>query len=137
MRVEEISKLAWGKKYAKGLNAAEQLLLLLLTELYSSARKGIISKDDAIKRKAQIVAKCEEYDKAYAGWCSVWKYHQENIRLVGTLTSDIEKEKDIIKATFKAFEAIGRMTGDKGFLKRQERKFENENILHRQEVQDR
>ena len=123
MRVEEISKLAWGKKSIKGLNAAEQLLLLLLTELYENARKGIIAKDDAIKRKAQIVAECEKYEKAYAEWCADHKERQDSIRKADTLLSDIEKEKDIVKAAFTAFEIIGIYTGDENFAKRQKKKW--------------
>lgn len=124
MRVEEISKLAWGKKTAKGLNAVEQLLLLLLTELYNSARKGIISKDDAIKRKVQIVAECEKYEKAHNEYLNVYKTYQENIKKGYALIGSIEKAKDIFEIAAHACELVGLYTNDENFAKRQSKKWE-------------
>jgi len=123
MRVEEISKLAWGKKSAKGLNAAEQLLLLLLTELYNSARKGIISKDDAIKRKVQIVAECEKYENAHNEYLNVYKAYQDNIKKGHDLIDSIEKAKDIFEIAAHACELVGLYTNDENFAKRQSKKF--------------
>jgi hypothetical protein len=123
MRVDEISKLAWEKKSAKVLNAAEQLLLLLLTELYSSARKGVISKDDAINRKMQIVAECEKYEKAYNEYLSVYKAYQENIKKGYTLIGSIEKAKNVFEIAAHACELVGLYTNDKNFAKRQSKKF--------------
>ena len=123
MRVEEISKLAWGKKSIKGLNAAEQLLLLLLTELYENARKGIIAKDDAIKCKAQIMAECEKYEKAYSEYLNVYKTYQENIKKGYALIGSIEKAKNVFEIAAHACELVGLYTNDENFAKRQRKKF--------------
>ena len=125
MRVNEISKAAaYNKPAPKGTTASEMLLYLSLKSLYADFKKGYISKADAADTKAQIVAKCEEYTKAYEDWCSVHKEHQNSIRRASTLLSDIEKEQDIKAAAFIAFEVIGRMTGDANFAKRQKKKWE-------------
>jgi hypothetical protein len=126
MRVEEISKLAWAKKTKKGLNAAEQLLLLLLTELYENARKGIIAKDDAIKRKAQIIAECEKYEKAHNEYLSVYKTYQENIKKGYALIGSIEKAKNVFEIAAHACELVGLYTNDENFAKRQKKKWEKE-----------
>lgn len=125
MRIDEISKAAaYNKPAPRGATAPEMLLYLSLKSLYANFKKGYIDKQSAADSKAQIVAKCEEYDKAYAGWCSDHKERQECIRKAGTLLSDIEKEKDIVKAAYMAFEIIGRYTGDENFAKRQRKKWE-------------
>lgn len=124
MRVDEISKAAaYNKPAPKGATAPEKLLYLSLKNLYADFKKGYISKADAADTKAQIVAKCEEHNKMYSEWCTDHKERQECIRKAGTLLSDIEKEHDIVKAAFIAFEVIGLMTGDEGFLERQRRKY--------------
>jgi hypothetical protein len=126
MRVDEISKLAWEKKSAKNLNAAEQLLLLLLTELYENARKGITAKDDAIKRKAQIVAECEKYENAHNEYLNVYKAYQENIKKGYALIGSIEKAKNIFEIAAHACELVGLYTNDENFAKRQKKKWEKE-----------
>ena len=124
MRVNEISKAAaYNKPAPKDATVSEMLLHCQLKTLYADFKQGNIDKQEAAERKAQIVAKCEEYAKAYEDWCDDHKERQECIRKAGTLLSDIEKEKDIVKAAYMAFEVIGLMTGDEGFLERQRRKY--------------
>lgn len=125
MRVNEISKAAaYNKPAPKDATVSEMLLHCQLKTLYADFKQGNIDKQEAAERKAQIVAKCEEYAKAYEDWCSVHKEHQNSIRRASTLLSDIEKEQDIKAAAFIAFEVIGRMTGDENFAKRQKKKWE-------------
>ena len=125
MRVDEISKAAaYNKPAPKGATAPEMLLYMSLGVLYTDFKKGFISKQEAAEKKTQIVAMCQGYEDAYINWCSDHKGRQECIRKAGTLLSDIEKEKDIVKAAFIAFEVIGRMTGDENFVKRQKKKWE-------------
>ena len=124
MRIDEISKAAaYNKPAPNGATAPEKLLYLSLKSLYADFKKGYIDKQSAADTKARIVAKCEEHDKMYAEWCADHKERQDSIRKAGTLLSDIEKEKDIVKAAYMAFEVIGLMTGDEGFLERQRRKY--------------
>ena len=125
MRVDEISKAAaYNKPAPKYASAPETLLYLSLKALYADFKKGYIDKQSAADTKVRIVAKCEEHDKAYTEWRADHKERQECIRKVGTLLSDIEKEQDIKSAAFMAFMAIGRMTGDENFAKRQSKKWE-------------
>jgi hypothetical protein len=124
MRINEISKAAaYGKPAPKDATVSEMLLHCQLKTLYVDFKQGNTDKQEAAERKVQIVAKCEEYENAYMDWCAVHKEHQECIRKASTLLSDIEKEKDIVKAAFLAFDVIGKMTGDENFIKRQRKKW--------------
>ena len=125
MRIDEISKAAaYGRPAPRDATISEMLLYSQLETLYADFKRGNIDKQEAAERKAQIVTKCEEYENAYMDWCTVHKERQECIRKASTLLSDIEKEKDIVKAAFIAFDVIGKMTGDENFVKRQRKKWE-------------
>ena len=124
MRVDEISKLAaYGKPAPNGATAPERLLYLSLGILYTDFKKGVISKQEAAEKKTKIVSVCQGYEDTYNEWFSDHKAREECVRAASTLLSDIEKEKDIVKAAYMAFEVIGLMTGDEGFLERQRRKY--------------
>lgn len=126
MRVDEISKAAaYNKPAPKGATASEMLLYMSLGVLYTDFKKGFISKQEAAEKKTQIVAMCQGYEDAYNEWFSDHKAREECVRAAGTLLSDIEKEKDLAKAAFLAFEALGKMTGDENFVKRQRKKWED------------
>ncbi len=124
MRVDEISKLAaYNKPAPKDATAPERLLYLSLGILYTDFKKGVISKQEAAEKKTKIVSVCQGYEDTYNEWFSDHKAREECVRAASTLLSDIEKEKDIVKAAFIAFEVLGKMTGDENFVKRQRKKW--------------
>lgn len=95
-----------------------------LRALYYEFKFKGLPKERAVKIKDKLLSDYKEANRAYNDWCDDHKERQECIRKAGTLLSDIEKEKDIVKAAFIAFEVIGRMTGDENFIKRQRKKWE-------------
>lgn len=97
-----------------------------LRKLYYEYKYDNIAKDEAQTAKQKLLADYKEASEAYEMFCTVHRNYQENIIKAGTLISDIEKSSDIREAAFKAFEAVGCMTGDSGFLKRQINKFMEE-----------
>lgn len=127
MRINEI-ELAAAKNFPlpKHLTMPEICLYLSMRALYSSWRKGDISKNDGAAEKKKIISKCERFDNEYQLWCSVYGAYQDNIRKAGTMLSDIEKSKNVEDISLKACEVVGIMTGDKSFAKRQERKIKND-----------
>lgn len=127
MRTNEI-ELAAAKNFPfpKHMTMPEICLYLSLRALYSSWRKGDISKIDGVAEKKKVISECKRFDNEYQLWRSVYATYQDNIRKAGTMLSDIEKSKNVEDIALKACEVIGIMTGDGNFAKRQERKIRNE-----------
>lgn len=124
MRVNEIElSAAKNRPLPDYMTVPETCLYTALRALYGSYRRQEISRDAAQVEKRKIIAQCERYENEYIAMTAAYKYYQDNIRKSGTLLSDIEKSHDITEIAMKACECIGLMTGDEGFLKRQENKF--------------
>lgn len=99
-----------------------------LRTLYAEYKYDNLPEEIAKRRKDKIYSNYKEALSAYKLWCKVYSDYQDNIRKAGTKLSDIEKSEDITEIAFTACEAIGLMTGDSEFAKRQMRKFkENKN----------
>lgn len=127
MRINEIElSAAKNRPLPDYMTVSEMCLYMALRALYGSYRRQEINRDAAQCEKRKIIAQCERYETEYIAMSAVYGYYQDNIRKAGTLLSDIEKSYDIREVAMKACEAIGLMTGDTGFLKRQENKFREE-----------
>lgn len=94
--------------------------------LFNDLHHGKITKDNAEKKDKLNYEEFTEYLDNQLDYIHKCAIINDNIRRAGTLLSDIEKSSDIREAAFKAFEAVGCMTGDSGFLKRQINKFMEE-----------
>ena len=123
MRTREIElSAAKNSPLPKYLTMPEMCFYITLRSLYSSYRKGEISKNDAKAEKKQIIGKCAEFEAAYNNWCSVYNAYQDNIKKAGILLNDIEKSDNASDIAVMACEVIGIMTGDAGFVPRQKKK---------------
>lgn len=90
-----------------------------LRTLYARFKYDNLSKEEAEKLKAKLLADYKETLKAYDNWRGVYKYYQDNIRKAGELLSKIEKADDTKEIAMLSCLAIGLMTGDENFAKRQ------------------
>lgn len=127
MLPKDIEILAHGNKpMPEFASFPEVCLYQAFADLYSRLYMKRVGREQAKAEKMQILKKFSEMNQEQKQYLSVFAYHQDNIRRAGTLLSDIEKSADIREAAFKAFEAVGCMTGDLGFLKRQINKFMEE-----------
>lgn len=125
---KDIEILAHGNKpMPESASFPEVCLYQAFADLYSRLHLTRVGREQAKAEKMQILKRFAEMNQEHEQYLSAFACHQDNIRRAGTLLSDIEKSLDIREAAFKAFEAIGCMTGDMGFLKRQENKFMEEN----------
>lgn len=121
MRVKEIEvSAAKNQPLPDYPTIVEMCLHTALRALYQQYRNGSLEKEQAKTEKNKIISKYNLYESERINMLEVYKYHQENIRKASTLLSDIEKSENINDIAVKACEVIGCMTGDKGFLKRQE-----------------
>ena len=127
MRIKEIElSAAKNRPLPQYMTTPEICLYTSLRALYGSYRRQEIAREAAQVEKRKIISQCQRYDEEYAYWKEAAGRCQENIRRVGTLLSDIEKSENIRDIALKACEAIGYMTGDEEFLKRQKSKFKEE-----------
>ena len=112
----------------KYMTAPEMCLYLSLRSIYSSFRKGDITKEQGTAEKSKAVADCERLDEEYQHWCDVHKAYQDGIRKADVLMSDIEKSSDTAEIAVKACEVVGILTGDENFAVRQKRKIFKEEV---------
>ena len=126
MRTDEIERAAAeNRPLPEYMTAPEMCLYLSLRAIYSSFRKGSISREQGTAEKNKAVAECERFDEEYHRWCEVHKEYQDNIRKADVLMSEIEKSGDTAVIALKACEVVGILTGDDSFAQRQMRKIEN------------
>lgn len=109
----------------KYVSAPEMCLYLSLRAIYSSWRRGDITKEQGTAEKNKAVAECERFDEEYQHWCDTHKAYQDSIRKADVLMSEIEKSDDTAVIAFKACEIVGILTGDNSFADRQKRKINN------------
>ncbi|MGN0613719.1 MAG: hypothetical protein ACI4JB_07430 [Porcipelethomonas sp.] len=129
MRTDEIElSAAKNRPLPKYLTMPEMCLYLSLRALYSSWRRGDITKEQGTAEKTKAVAECGKFDSAYRQWCEVYRTYQDNIRKAETLLSEIEKSDDTADIAVKACETVGIMIGDANFAKRQKRKIFKEEV---------
>lgn len=95
-----------------------------LTKLYAEFKEGGITKELAEQTKRKIYCEYKTAWQDYKNWLSVWKEHQNAIRLAGTGLAAINKSKDVYEIAKNACAVIGLMTGDKSFYKCQLKKIE-------------
>ena len=110
----------------KYVSAPEMCLYLSLRSIYSSWRRGDITKEQGTAEKNKAVAECERFDEEYQHWCDTHKAYQDSIRKADVLMSEIEKSDDTAVIALKACEIVGILTGDASFADRQKRKIEKE-----------
>ena len=108
----------------KYVSAPEMCLYLSLRAIYSSWRKGDITKEQGTAEKSKAVAGCERFEEEYQKWCETHKAYQDSIRKADVLMSEIEKSGDTAVIALKACEVISLITGDDSFAQRQKRKIE-------------
>ena len=109
----------------KYVSAPEMCLYLSLKAIYSSWRRGDITKEQGTAEKSKAVAECERFDGEYQKWCDTHKAYQDSIRKADVLMSEIEKSDDTAEIAGKACEIVGILTGDENFAVRQKRKINN------------
>ena len=109
----------------KYVSAPEMCLYLSLRAIYSSWRRGDITKEQGTAEKNKAVAECERFDEEYQHWCDTHKAYQNSIGKADALMSDIEKSHDTAEIAVKACEIVGILTGDENFPVRQKRKINN------------
>ena len=109
----------------KYVSVPEMCLYLSLRAIYSSWRRGDITKEQGTAEKNKAVAECERFDEEYQHWCDTHKAYQNSIRKADVLMSEIEKSDDTAKIAIKACEIVGILTGDENFAVRQKRKIDN------------
>ena len=128
MRIDEIElSAAKNTRLPEYLTAVEMCLYTALSALYKSYHKHDISMETAKVEKQRIISKCKQYEDERVAMIAAYKYYQDNSRRAGTLLSDIEKSTTAYDIALKACEAIGCMTGDVSFFKRQKNKMEEQN----------
>lgn len=98
-----------------------------LRKLYYAFKFEGLSKEDATQQKKHLYSKYCEALEVFENAQAVYAEQQKNIRLAGTLLSDIEKSRDVTEIALMSAEVIGHMTGDKEFLKRMKNKLEVKN----------
>lgn len=126
MRTDEIElSAAKNRPLPKYMTAPEMCLYLSLREIYSSFRKGNITKEQGTAEKSKAVANCERLDEEYQHWCDIHKAYQNSIRKADVLMSEIEKSDDTAVIALRACEVVGILTGDENFAIRQKRKIGN------------
>lgn len=126
MRTDEIERAAAeNRPLPEYMTAPEMCLYLSLRAIYSSFRKGSISREQGTAEKNKAVSECERLDEEYRHWCDTYKAYQDNIRKADVLMSEIEKSGDTAVIALKACEVISLITGDDSFAQRQKRKIEN------------
>lgn len=108
----------------KYVSAPEMCLYLSLRAIYSSWRRGDITKEQGTAEKNKAVAECERLDEEYQHWCDMHKAYQNSIRKADVLMSEIEKSHDTAEIAVKACEIVGILTGDDSFAQRQNKKIE-------------
>ena len=109
----------------KYVSAPEMCLYLSLRAIYSSWRKGDITKEQGTAEKSKAVAGCERFEEEYQKWYETHKAYQDSIRKADVLMSEIEKSHDTAEIAVKACEIVGILTGDNSFADRQKRKINN------------
>ena len=112
----------------KYVSAPEMCLYLSLKAIYSSWRRGDITKEQGTAEKSKAVAECEMFDGEYQKWCDTHKAYQDSIRKADVLMSEIEKSHDTAEIAVKACEIVGILTGDNSFADRQKRKVNNDKL---------
>ena len=112
----------------KYVSAPEMCLYLSLRAIYSSWRRGHITKEQGTAEKNKAVAECERFDEEYHHWCDVHKAYQDSIRKADVLMSEIERSHDTAEIAVKACEVVGILTGDNSFADRQKRKINNDKL---------
>lgn len=126
MRAAEIElAAAKNRPLPKYVSVPEMCLYLSLRAIYSSWRKGDITKEQGTAEKSKAVAGCERFEEEYRKWCETHKAYQNSIRKADVLMSEIEKSDDTAVIAFKACEIVGILTGDASFADRQKRKIDN------------
>lgn len=93
-----------------------------LKKIYEQYRLENLSKEQAENKKRILLSQYRETIAAYEKFRAVAVEHQDNIRRLGTLLSDIEKSQTAEEIALKACECLQILTGDTSFLKRQENK---------------
>lgn len=106
----------------KYVSVPELCLYLSLRAIYSSWRRGDITKEQGTAEKNKAVAECERFDGEYQHWCDMHKAYQNSIRKADVLMSEIEKSDDTAVIALKACEVVGILTGDASFADRQKLK---------------
>ncbi len=94
--------------------------------LYARYKYDGLNHEEAQAQKRRLLRQYNEAVSAYECWRAAHICYQDNIRKSGTLIARIEKSRDIREIALTACECVGRMTNDAEFLKRQSRKFEEE-----------
>ena len=98
MRTDEIElSAARNRPLPKNMNAPEMYLYLSMRALYSSWRRGDITKESAASEKKVIMGEFRRLDDERSHWCEV----------------------------VKACEIVGLLTGEENFAIRQKRKIED------------
>lgn len=92
--------------------------------LYARYKYDNLSKEEAAAKKQKLLAQYNEATAVINGMKTAYQYYQNNIRRAGLLLSQIEKADNLTEMVLLSAEAIGCMTGDAEFLKRQKRKIE-------------
>lgn len=127
MRAAEIElAAAKNRPLPKYVSVPEMCLYLSLRAIYSSWRRGDITKEQGTAEKNKAVAECERFDEEYQHWCDMHKAYQNSIKKADVLMNEIEKSDDTAVIAFKACEIVGILTGDNSFADRQKRKIEKE-----------
>lgn len=129
MRTAEIElAAAKNRPLPKYVSVPELCLYLSLRAIYSSWRRGGITKEQGTAEKNKAVAECERFDEEYQHWCDTHKAYQDSIRKADVLMSEIEKSDDTAEIAVKACEIVGILTGDENFVVRQKRKVNNDKL---------
>ena len=114
MNVEDIERAAMQSIKPHYLTIPQKYLYRELKCLHILYRMGRLTRDEASAEKKDILA--DFY--AMEGKWSVLSEYQDNIRMAGTLRSEIDKVDNAADKLSLALECIECMTGEVGFAKR-------------------
>ena len=111
-RWQELDEAVKMKRKVKGTNAAECLYLIAVRNIYAGFSAKMLTRDEAVEQKEQLVRECERYLRDIQAREKEYKEHQENILKAGSIRSQMVKEEDKDKSFLLALKAISAMTGD-------------------------
>lgn len=118
MRMYEIeSAISKKQPLPREMTVTETIFALMMKQLYANFFAGNISRNDASMEKRIIIMQSVRIDEEYQNWQNVHREHQDNIRLAGTLLSDIIKSQDLKEVALLSCKVISLMTGDELFYK--------------------
>ena len=100
------------KRKVKGENAAECLYLIAVRNIYAGFSARMLTRDEAVEQKEQLVRECERYLRDIQAREREYKAYQENILKSGSIRSQMMKEEDRDKSFLLALKTISSMTGE-------------------------